>query len=222
MTTAGVILDLDGTVVDSNYLHVAAWWSAFRENDTPVATADVHQLLGRPSAELVEELVPDAPEDRRQAIVDAHSRHYGPYLERVGATRGAGDLMRALYERGLRVVVATSAKSDQVDTMLAATGAAGTVHTVVDSSDAERGKPAPDPVALALRRGDLDADRSVMLGDAVWDVLTAHRAGVRCVALTCGGIAASRLSEAGADAVYRDPRDLLEQWADSPLGELVG
>ncbi len=220
-TVAGVVLDLDGTLVDSNYLHVTAWWEAFSEQGIPVGTADVHDLLGRPSGDLVAELAPDVSSEVRDDIVAAHSRHYAPYRARLAATPGAGDLLRALHGAGLRLVVATSAKPDDVEALLAATGAPDTVYRTVDSAEAGSGKPAADPVVLALDRGGLDPDRTVMLGDSVWDVTSAHRAGIRCVAVTCGGISAERLRAVGADDVYRNPGDLLEHLKDSPLAAVL-
>jgi HAD superfamily hydrolase (TIGR01509 family) len=221
MAVAGVILDLDGTLVDSNYFHVVAWWRAFADADRPVAAADLHQSLGLPSPALVDERAPGAPDDLREQIIDGHSKYYQPLLDVVGPTPGAAELLRALHGAGLRLVVATSAKPDETSALVAATGAAEVIYDAVDSGEAKRGKPAPDPVELALARGGLDPVRTVMLGDAVWDVRAAHRAGLRCVALTCGGIDGHRLREAGADAVYADPADLLAHLGDSPVGALT-
>ncbi len=218
---AGVVLDLDGTLVDSNYLHVTAWWEAFCESGVPVTAADVHHLLGRPSGDLVGELAPQVSSEVRNDIVAAHSRNYAPYRERLAATPGAGDLLRSLHDAGLRLVVATSAKPDDVEALLAATGAPDTVYRTVDSAEADSGKPAADPVVLACQRGSLDPDRTVMLGDSVWDVTSARRAGIRCVAVTCGGISAEELRGAGADGVYRSPAELLDRLRDSPIAAIL-
>lgn len=212
----GVVFDVDGTLLDTNYLHVAAWWEAFRERGHDIECADVHRALGMGSEELIERVLgkPDP------SVSAAHSRHYAPYLGRIRPLPGAADLLRATARLGLDVVLATSAKADEVDLMLDALGAGSAVSAVVSSGDVDRAKPDPGILQKALDESGIDPGRAVMVGDAIWDVIAAKRAGIQCIGLLCGGIAAEQLRDAGAAGVYRDPAALLDDIHDSPIGQL--
>lgn len=216
----GVVVDLDGTLVDTNYLHVVAWWRAFGDRGLRVPMRDVHQAIGLAGPDLVHWLYPDMATDELTAIVDAHGRHAATWLDEVTPVRGAGDLLHGLRDRGLIVVIATSAKPEQTGRLLTTTGGAQAVTEVVSSADAEHGKPAPEPIELAVRRAGLRTGRTVMIGDSVWDMRSARRAGLPAIGLTCGGITHPALTEAGADAVYDDCADLLSRIDDSPLAAL--
>jgi HAD superfamily hydrolase (TIGR01509 family) len=215
---AGVIFDVDGTLLDTNYLHVAAWWDAFRERGHAVSCADIHRAIGMGSAELIERVLgkPDP------SVSAAHSRYYAPRLGQVCPLPGAVDLLRATARHGLAVVLATSAKADEVDLMLDALGAGSAIGAVVSSGDVEQAKPDPGIVQKALDESGIDAGRAVMVGDTVWDVVAAERAGIQCIGLLCGGIAAEQLSGAGAAEVYRDPAALLGDIHASQIGKLKG
>jgi HAD superfamily hydrolase (TIGR01509 family) len=212
----GVIFDVDGTLLDTNYLHIAAWWQAFRERGHDIRCADVHRALGMGSAEMVERVLgrPDP------SVSPAHSRYYAPYLGRMRPLPGAADLLRTTAGLGLDVVLATSAKDDEVDLMLAALGAGDAISAVVSSGDVQQAKPDPGMVQKALDEAGADPGHAVMVGDTVWDVLAAERAGIPCVGLLSGGIAGEQLRAAGAAAVYRDPADLLGDLGASPIGRL--
>ncbi len=212
----GVVFDVDGTLLDTNYLHVAAWWEAFTERGQDVRCADIHRAIGMGSAELVERVLgrPDP------TVSPAHSRHYAPYLGRMRPLPGAGALLRATAGLGLDVVLATSAKDDEVDLMLDALAARSAIRAVVSSGDVGQAKPAPGIVEKALDESGIDPGRAVMVGDTVWDVLAAERAGIRCIGLLCGGIAAEELRGAGATQVYDDPAALLADLQTSPIGRL--
>lgn len=211
---AGVIFDVDGTLLDTNYLQVAAWWEAFTERGHEIRCADVHRALGMGSTELVERVLgqPDP------SVIAAHSRHYAPYLGRIRPLPGAADLLRATARLGLQVVLATSAKADEVDLMTDALGAGSAVNTVISSGDVERAKPDPGIVRKALDESGVDPRRAVMVGDTIWDVLAAERAGIRCIGLRCGGTAEVELRDAGAVEVYHDPAALLGDIDASPIG----
>ena len=213
----GVVFDVDGTLLDTNYLHVAAWWEAFAERGHDVRCADIHRAIGMGSAELVERVLgrPDP------TVSPAHSRHYAPYLGRMRPLPGAAGLLRATAGLGLDVVLATSAKDDEVDLMLDALGARSAVRAVVSSGDVGQAKPDPGIVEKALDESGIDPGRAVMVGDTVWDVLAAERAGIRCIGLLCGGIAAADLRGAGAVQVCDDPAALLGGLQASPIGRLV-
>jgi HAD superfamily hydrolase (TIGR01549 family) len=212
----GVVFDVDGTLLDTNYLHVAAWWEAFRERGHNVQCADIHRALGMGSAELIERVLgePDP------SVSAAHSRNYAPYLGRIRPLPGAADLLRATARLGLDVVLATSAKSDELGLMLDALGGGSAISVVVSSGDVDRAKPDPGIVQKALDESGIDLGCAVMVGDTVWDVIAAERAGISCIGLLCGGIAAEQLCGAGAAVVYRDPAALLEDIEASPIGQL--
>lgn len=212
----GVIFDVDGTLLDTNYLHIAAWWQAFRERGHDIRCADVHRALGMGSAEMVERVLgrPDP------SVSPAHSRYYAPYLGRMRPLPGAADLLRTTAGLGLDVVLATSAKDEEVDLMLAALDTGDAISAVVSSGDVQQAKPDPSMVQKALDETGTDPGHAVMVGDTVWDVLAAERAGIPCIGLLSGGIADEQLRKAGAAAVYRDPADLLDDLGASPIGRL--
>jgi HAD superfamily hydrolase (TIGR01509 family) len=214
----GVIFDVDGTLLDTNYLHVAAWWEAFRERGADIRCADVHRALGMGSSDLVERVLgqPDP------SVIEAHSRYFAPYLGRMRPLPGAADLLRETAGLGLRVVLATSAKDEEIDLMLDALGAGDSIGTVVSSGDVEQAKPHPDIVERALSESGTDPGRAVMVGDAVWDMIAAGRAGIRGIALRSGGISEAELREAGALEIYADAAALLGNISASVIGQLGG
>jgi phosphoglycolate phosphatase-like HAD superfamily hydrolase len=213
----GVIFDVDGTLLDTNYLHIAAWWEAFRERGHDVQCADIHRALGLASAELVERVLggPDP------SVIDAHTRHMAPYLGRMRPLPGAGALLSAVAGLGLSVVLATSAKDEEIEFMLDALAARDAIGTVVSSGSVEQAKPAPDIVEAALDQSGTERERAVMVGDAVWDVIAARRAGIPCVGLLSGGIAGDELRGAGAVEVHHDPGALLASLQTSAVGRLT-
>ena len=212
----GVIFDVDGTLLDTNYLHVTAWWDAFRERGHDVACADIHRAIGLSSEDLISRVLggPDP------SVSAAHSRYIAPYLGRMRPLAGAADLLRSTGQLGLNVVLATSAKDEELDLMLDALGARDAVATVVSSGDVKRAKPDPEIVHRALEESGTDPRRAVMVGDTVWDVLAAGRAGVPCVGLLSGGIAEEELRGAGAAETYPHPAALLGQLGGSAIGRL--
>ena len=214
----GVIFDVDGTLLDTNYLHIAAWWEAFRERGHDIRCADVHRALGMGSSDLVERVLgrPDA------TVIEAHSRYFAPYLGRMRPLPGAADLLKATARLGLNVVLATSAKDEEVGLMLDALGARDAIGTVVSSGDVDQAKPEPDIVDRALQESGTDPDRAVMVGDAIWDMIAARRAGIPGIGLLSGGIAQQELRDAGAAEVYADAASLLGKISGSVIGELGG
>ena len=165
-------------------------------------------------------ILDDPPEDEVEAAVEAHSRRFEALRDQTVAFPAAGDLLRACAERGLRVVLATSGQKSDLDWMLPAIGAEEAVYGATTSADVSTAKPSPDLLQVAMEQHDLDPDRTVVVGDTVWDVEAAERAGLPCVALLCGGISAGELTEAGARALFEDPADLLAKLGSSPVGEL--
>jgi phosphoglycolate phosphatase-like HAD superfamily hydrolase len=212
----GAIFDVDGTLLDTNYLHVTAWWDAFRERGYDVACADIHRALGLSSDDLITRVLgrPDP------SVSGAHSRYIAPYLGRMRPLAGAAELLRATGRLDLNVVLATSAKDEELDLMLDALGARDAVDTVVSSGDVKQAKPDPEIVHKALEESGTDPARAVMVGDTVWDVLAAQRAGLPCIGLLSGGIGEEELRGAGSAETYSGPGTLLEKLADSAIGHL--
>ncbi|MFI6266416.1 HAD family hydrolase [Micromonospora sp. NPDC051006] len=215
---AGVLFDVDGTLVDTTYLHTVSWWEALRQTERPVPMADVHRAIGMGSDKLLDHLLgPERDRDADPKLRDAHDTLYAEYWARLTPLPGAADLLRACAERGLRVVLATSAAEHEVSALRRALDADDVIDAVTSSADAKQSKPAPDILIAALDQSGLAAERVVFVGDSVWDVAAAGKLDIPCVGLTCGGTSRGELAGAGAVAVYDDPAALLATLDDSPL-----
>ncbi|WP_329334627.1 HAD family hydrolase [Streptomyces sp. NBC_01352] len=213
------VFDVDGTLVDTNHLHVTTWWEAFRQAGHRVPMHAVHRAVGLGSTDLVAHLLgDDRDKDQDAQLSAAHKALYGQYFDRLPALQDAGRLLRRLDQRGWRVVLATSASGAELDALRRAIDADDAIAATASADDVEEGKPAPEPVQHALDLAEVPAERAVFVGDTVWDMRAGSRAGVRCVGVLCGGIPRADLEEAGAAAIYADPADLLASLAESPLG----
>lgn len=219
----GVLLDVDGTLLDTNYLHALAWWQAFRDAGVEgVSMAQTHQAVGVASDGLVEKLAPEASERAKIKVTKRHTKRYAKLQDQVVAFARAAELIRRCRDAGFTVVLATSGQKSDLDWMLPAIGVEeDTIDGATTSGDVEKSKPAPDLLGKAMEQHDLDPARTVAIGDTVWDVQSAHDAGVRIIALTCGGIPECELAGAGADEIFASPSDLLERWKQSALATLV-
>ncbi|MEU6091622.1 HAD family hydrolase [Streptomyces sp. NPDC047085] len=214
------VFDVDGTLVDTNHLHVVTWWEAFRRAGHLVPTHAIHRAVGLGSDDLVAHLLGDGPAlsaDEAEDLSTAHKVLYGQYFERLSALPGAARLLRHLAGDGWKVVLATSAGGDELSALRSAIDADDAITATTSADDVTEGKPAPEPVEQALELAGVPAERAVFVGDTVWDMRAGSRAGVRCVALLCGGIPRADLEEAGAEAVFADPADLLASLPRSPL-----
>jgi HAD superfamily hydrolase (TIGR01509 family) len=212
-----VIFDVDGTLVDSNYLHVVAWMAAFRDVGCPVDAAAIHRAIGMGSEQLLVALLGAEDADRvGEQAKERHREHYRPNLETLRAFDGANGLLRRVSD-GAEVVLATSAEPDEISAQRRALNADDVISAVIGSSDVESAKPQPDLVEVALQKVGVTTDRAVFVGDTVWDVEAASRAGVRCVGVVTGGICAAELRDAGAVAVYGGASDLLAHLNESHL-----
>ncbi|MBM0227437.1 MULTISPECIES: HAD family hydrolase [Micromonospora] len=217
----GVLLDVDGTLVDTTYLHTVSWWEALRQADHQVPMALIHRSIGMGSDKLLDHLLgPERDRDDDGRLRAAHDGFFGEYWERLTPLPGAADLLRACAARGLRVVLATSAAEREVAALRAALDADDAVDTVTSSADAQQSKPAPDILVAALEQSGLTAERVVFVGDSVWDVVAAGKLDIPCIGLTCGGTSRGELAGAGAVAVYDDPAALLDGLADSAIATL--
>ena len=213
----GVLFDVDGTLVDTNYLHVVAWWQAFRSQGHRVAMTDLHRTVGQGSDQFVQSILGRDDAD----VSDAHSDFYGQWKHQLVAFEGAADLLRTTKKAGLAVVLATSASEAEAQHLVAAIDADDALDAVTTKADVDASKPDPDIVQTALDKAGLEPRDAVFVGDTVWDVEAAAKAKVPCLGVLTGGISESELRDAGAVAVYRDVAHLLRAFDDSPLGELA-
>ncbi|MET7654628.1 MULTISPECIES: HAD family hydrolase [unclassified Streptomyces] len=216
--TRAAVFDVDGTLVDTNHLHVTTWWEAFRQAGHRVPMHAVHRAVGLGSDDLVAHLLgDDRDKDEDAGLSAAHKTLYAQYFDRLPALRDAGSLLRRLHDDGWTVVLATSASGAELSALRRAIDADDVIAATASADDVEQGKPAPEPVEHALELAGAPAERAVFVGDTVWDMRAGRRAGVRCVGVLCGGIPRADLLEAGAEAVYADPAELLASLSGSPL-----
>lgn len=215
--TVGVLFDVDGTLIDTTYLHTITWWQALRQRDIDVPMARIHRAIGMGSDRILDHLL--GPERRTaddEALIGAHAALYGTYWERLRPLPGAAELLRRCADRGLRVVLASSASERELGVLRRVLDADDIVSAATSAADADTSKPAPDILQAALEASALPAQNVLYVGDAVWDVHAAAKLDVPCVGLTCGGTSAAELSEAGAVEVYSDPAALTEALDRSP------
>ncbi|MEV0322435.1 HAD family hydrolase [Streptomyces sp. NPDC050658] len=204
------LFDVDGTLVDTNHLHVTCWWEAFRQAGHRVSTHAIHRAIGLPSGDLVEHVLgEDRDTGEDDQISAAHKALYGTYADRLAPLDGAGDLLRELSDRGWRTILVTSAGGRELEALKRAIDADDAITGTASADDVADGKPDPEPVRRALDLAEADAGRAVFVGDTVWDMQSATRAGVRPVALLSGGIPRADLREAGAEEIHQGPADLL-------------
>ncbi|MDT7546835.1 MAG: hypothetical protein QOE99_2945 [Actinomycetota bacterium] len=209
-TPGAVLFDVDGTLVDTVYQHVLAWWEAFTEAGHRVSGYDIHRAIGRGSDDLVESLI-GAPDE---ALTDAHADKWGDLRARTTAFHQVPELLRHCTDRGLRVVLCTSGEGADLDFFVTAIGGDGPVHAIVSSEDVEQSKPSPQIVQKAVEAAGVPPERCVMVGDTVYDARAAVAAGVRAIGVLCGGIGETELREAGAAQVYGNPSELLASYDD--------
>ncbi|MDT7570708.1 MAG: hypothetical protein QOE05_882 [Actinomycetota bacterium] len=214
-TPAAVLFDVDGTLVDTVYQHVTAWWEAFAEAGHAVSGYDIHRAIGRGSEDLVETLL-GRPDEK---VVDGHAEKWGDVRDRTTAFHQVPELLRQCADRGLRVVLCTSGEGPDLEFFVKAIGGEEPVHAIVSSEDVEQSKPSPEIVAKAVEAAGVPASRCVMVGDTAYDMQAAVGAGVTGIGVLCGGISEAELREAGAVSVYGNPSELLAALADwAPLG----
>ena len=220
MPTPAVLFDIDGTLVDSNYLHVHAWQRAFAEVDVDVEAWRIHRGIGMDGSTLLDELTP-ADADVKARAKDLHSRFYQETAHLLTLLPGTRRLLDLVAATGLQVVLATSAPEDELALLRKILDEEELVSAVTSSEDVDTAKPKPDIVQVALQRANVGADQAVFVGDSMWDIRAAARAGVECIGFESGGVDVLRLQNEGAVAVYRNPADLADHLDDSPVGRLA-
>nr|WP_240522052.1 HAD family hydrolase [Amycolatopsis vastitatis] len=212
------MFDVDGTLVDSNYLHVHAWRRAFHALDRNVDSWRVHRAIGKGSGKLLATLLGDEDAERvGDEAKELHSRFYLETAELLRPFDRAPELVRTLAGRGVRVVLATSASPDELDVLRKVLDVDDVVDGIVSGEDVEATKPDPEPVFAALEKAGTSPEDTIFVGDAVWDVHAAAKAGVRTVSVLSGGVGAAELTDAGAVAVYDDAAALLDDLDGSVL-----
>ena len=213
------VFDVDGTLADTNHLHVVTWWEALRQAGHRIPTHAIHRAVGLAAGDLVTHLLGEATAREEAADLSAaHKALYAEYFERLSALPDAGRLLRRLTADGWTVVLATSAGGGELAALRRAIDADDAIAATASADDVEAGKPAPEPVERALELAGAPARHAVFVGDTVWDMTAGSRAGVRCLGMLCGGIPRRDLEEAGADAVFADPADLLTSLETGPRG----
>ncbi|TPW74871.1 HAD family hydrolase [Schumannella soli] len=210
-----VLFDIDGTLVDSNYLHVDAWMRGLEAVGHPAAAWRVHRSIGMDSEALLDDLLPGVDQAGRDAATAGHKRAYLASVDRLRPLPGARETVLELLDAGVRVVLATSAPEDELGILVDVLDLTGLVDTGVISTtnadDVDTAKPHPGIIQVALERGGASAADSVMVGDAVWDVIAAGRVGVPALAVRTGGIGGDELTEAGARRVADSVADLRDE-----------
>ena len=216
MTTAA-ILDVDGTLVDTNYHHAIAWYRAFRRHEVILPIWRIHRHIGMGGDHLVKALCGDEVEERKgDEIRGAEKDQYMALIDEVEPLEGAREVISDLKERGHHVVLASSAKPDEVERYLDLLDARELADGWTTSADVEATKPDPDLVQAAIEKSE--AGEAVMVGDSTWDCEAAGRAGIATVAVLTGGFSAAELRDAGAVAVYHsivELRNSLDEWLTS-------
>lgn len=203
-----VIFDVDGTLMDTNYLHVEAWARAFFEVKNPVPRADIHRQIGKGSDLMLDELLQG--ESIKQQANELHSRFFGEMKDHGYPLPGAKEIIAALFSQGIGIWLATSAKTEELEHHVQALGAKDALAGLVSSADVKNAKPAPDMFQLTLERAGSVPQESVVVGDTIWDIQSARGCGLRTIAVSTGGAySRQELLEAGAIAVYKDCAELL-------------
>jgi HAD superfamily hydrolase (TIGR01509 family) len=210
------ILDIDGTLVDTNYHHAVAWYRALRQHGHVVPLWRIHRHIGMGGDHMISSLLSDEVEEAEgDAIRAAENALYFTFIAEVEPLRGARALLQDLHDRGRPIVLASSAKAAEVEHYLDLLGARDLADAWTTSADVQQTKPSPDLVLAALER--VGGGPAVMVGDSTWDCEAAGRAGVEAIAVLTGGFSEQELRDAGAAAVYRSIDELRVSLDETPF-----
>jgi len=219
MAALGVILDVDGTLVLSNDAHARAWIDAYLAYGYSVAFDDIRPLIGKGGDRLIPQVTPGLVSESGMGkqISDLRKQVFlATYAPDLQPAPGARELVEELRKRGVKAIIASSAKRDELQALLRAAHVDDLLTAATTQDDVSSSKPAPDTVGVALEKLALPAEDCVLIGDTPYDIESARQAGVAAVALRCGGWDDAHL--AGAIAIFDDPADLLAHLDDVPLG----
>jgi HAD superfamily hydrolase (TIGR01509 family) len=210
------IIDVDGTLVDTNYHHALAWYRAFRQHGVTVPLWEIHRHMGMGGDQLVASVTSDGFEERHGDDVRAAEKAlYLALITEVQPLPGARELLEALRSAGNTAVLASSAKPNELQHYIELLDAHEVTDGWTDSGDVERTKPEPDLIQAALEKAG--GGPAVMIGDSTWDCEAAGRAGLKTIGVLTGGFSEDELRDAGAVAVYRSLHELRDGLADGPL-----
>jgi HAD superfamily hydrolase (TIGR01509 family) len=211
------LLDVDGTLIDSNYHHALAWYRAFRRHDIVLPLWRIHRAIGMGGDQLVPALVgPELDGEKGDDIRAARDEIYtGGLIDEVAALEGAHELIAELKDRGLQVVLASSSPWDELERYLDLLDARELADAWTTKDDVEATKPEPDLILAALEKAQTES--AVMVGDTPWDVKAASRAGVETLCVITGGWSKQELREAGAIAVFESVHELRQRLEETPL-----
>jgi HAD superfamily hydrolase (TIGR01549 family) len=210
------ILDIDGTLVDTNYHHSIAWYRAFRQNGIVLPIWKIHRHMGMGGDQLVASLTSDAVEDEKgDEIRSAEKALYMALIEEIEPFRDARELVVDLTQTGHTVVLASSAKAEEVDYYLDLLDVRSVADAWTTSADVAATKPEPDLVKAAMEKAG--GDDAVMIGDTPWDIEAASRAEIATIAVITGGFSRAELEEAGAVAVFESVAELRSRIGETPL-----
>jgi HAD superfamily hydrolase (TIGR01509 family) len=211
------ILDIDGTLVDTNYHHAVAWFRAFRQHGATLPLYRIHRHMGMGGDQLVAALAGDEFErEHGDDVRAAEKALYLALIDEVEPLAHARELMERLCERGHEVILASSAKAEEVDHYLDLLDARELADAWTTSADVEATKPQPDLIVAAMERAS--AETGVMVGDSTWDCIAAKRAGLETIGVLTGGFSPEELRDAGSVCVVEDLAELLDGLDDTPLG----
>ncbi len=218
----GILFDIDGTLIDSSYIHTISWWGAFRQHGYDVPMASIHHFVGMGGDRLVDNLLP-ASRDRSldSEIMASHAALYASHWPSLRTFDGAKELLAQCHAAGLAVALASSARKQDLEVMKAHLDSDASIDAATSADDAKDSKPSPDILVAALDALGVEAADTVYVGDAVWDMKAAGALGIPAIGVTCGGVSAVELREAGAVEIYEGPRDLLENLTSSAIGRLL-
>ncbi|GGC55446.1 HAD family hydrolase [Hoyosella rhizosphaerae] len=217
---AAVLFDIDGTLVDSNYLHVHAWQRAFDDAGIPVESWRIHRSIGMDGSRLVSSLSGGASEAVMSVVKKLHTQYYRELSPQLRAFEGARHILDKVDSCGMRSVLATSAPEDELVQLRKVLDREDVISAVTSAEDVVTAKPDPKIVEIALERAGVPQNRAVFIGDTVWDVEASNRAGVNCVGVLSGGVSRAELEDAGAIAVYSSVGELCANFSSSPLARL--
>jgi HAD superfamily hydrolase (TIGR01549 family) len=211
------ILDIDGTLVDTNYQHAIAWYRAFRAHGFVVQLWKIHRHIGMGGDQLVASLIgEDADEQHGESIRDAEKSAYMSLIDEVAPLEGARELIAGLKERGHTVILASSAKAEEADHYVDLLVVRDLVDGWTTSADVEQTKPEPDLVLAALEKAG--GGEAVMVGDSTFDCEAAKRAKIKSIGVRTGGFSDKELLDAGASRVYESIVQLHGDLDSTPLG----
>lgn len=215
------LFDLDGTLVDTTYVHTITWWQALHDYGHIVPMARIHRAIGMGADNLLSQVLGAGHDTRDDSEISAaHGRLFAQWHHLVVPTHRARELLQQCAHMGHTVVLASSASRKDLRALRDVLDADQVIDIATRSQDADHGKPSPDVLSVALHQAGVAPDEAVFVGDAVWDVKAASALHIPCIGLECGGTSAVELRDAGAVETWHDPAHLLQEFHQSILNPL--